>query len=73
MRRFLELRQRGLWNGDENVFEELQNSYLRIEGDMEGGLAGLGEVQGGSVEIINDQKVDTWKKQLEEIDRVITS
>lgn len=72
-RRFLELRQRGLWNGDENVFEALQNSYLRIEGDMEGGLAGLGEVQGGSVEIINDQKVDTWKKQLEEIDRVITS
>ena len=70
-RRFLELRQRGLWKGDEKVFEELKNSYLKIEGDMESKLAGLGEVQGGSVEIVNDQKVDTWKKQLEEINCMV--
>ena len=55
-RRFLELHQRGKWNGDPEVLTRLQEAYLEAEGDVECGLASRGEIQGGSVE-------DVYKRQ----------
>jgi Cobalamin biosynthesis protein CobN and related Mg-chelatases len=72
-RRLLELHSRGKWTPDADILENLQMNYLTIEGDMESGLSGLGEIQAGNVEIIADDKVDLWKRNLSEIDSVIKS
>lgn len=44
---------------------------MSIEGCMEGVSGGNGEIQGGSVEIIKDDQVEIWKKNLEEIDNYL--
>ena len=38
---------------------------------MEGVSGENGEIQGGSVEIIRDDQVEIWKKNLEEIDNYL--
>ena len=47
-RRLLEAEQRGLWDADEEVLENLKNHYLDIESWMEDQI-GEGGYQGGSV------------------------
>jgi cobaltochelatase CobN len=66
-RRLLELQSRGRWNPSEDVFERLKQNYLLIEGDMEGRLEPLGEIQGGSLEIINHEGNELWEAQLSDI------
>ncbi|MFA6710840.1 MAG: hypothetical protein WCR83_05925, partial [Candidatus Methanomethylophilaceae archaeon] len=61
-----EAQQRGLWNADENVLEELRQNYVEIESWMEE-LAGEGEYQGGSIDIITSDKVEGWDANLSEI------
>ncbi len=51
-RRLLEANARGLWNTDEATIQELKDRYLEIEGMMEE-LAGDGDYQGGSVDILS--------------------
>ena len=70
-RRFLELEARGKWRPDNELLKKLQDNYLAIEGCMEGVSGGNGEIQGGSVEIIRDDQVEIWKKNLEEIDNYL--
>lgn len=70
-RRLLELQTREKWKPDDNVLAKLQENYLSIEGDMEGNLEGLGEIQGGNVEIISDEKIENWGKNLREIDDIL--
>lgn len=70
-RRFLELHQRGKWNGDPEVLTRLQEAYLEAEGDVECGLASRGEIQGGSVEIQNDAQVESWRDKMREVDQVL--
>ena len=70
-RRFLELHQRGKWNGDPEVLTRLQEAYLEAEGDVECGLASRGEIQGGSVEIQNDAQVENWRDKMREVDQVL--
>ena len=70
-RRFLELEARGKWRPDNELLKKLQDNYLSIEGCMEGVSGGNGEIQGGSVEIIRDNQVEIWKKNLEEIDNYL--
>lgn len=65
-RRMLEAQQRGLWNADEDVLEELKQNYVEIESWMEE-LAGEGEYQGGSIDIITSDKVEGWDANLSEI------
>jgi cobaltochelatase CobN len=72
-RRLLELNSRGKWNGEERVLEKLKNNYLLIEGNIEGGIESLGDIQGGTVEIINDENIPLWRKQLVEIEDVLSS
>lgn len=71
LRRFLELAERKKWTPAPDVLKRLQESYMRIESDMEEGMTGAGEVQGGEIEIQTHRQVQTWQKQMEEVDRVL--
>jgi cobaltochelatase CobN len=71
-RRLLELNSRGKWNGDADILEKLKNNYLFIEGTIEGGIESLGTIQGGTVEIINDENIPLWRKQLVEIEDALS-
>jgi cobaltochelatase CobN len=72
-RRLLELNSRGKWNGETPVLEKLKNNYLSIEGNLEGGIESSGTIQGGTVEIINDEHIPRWREQLVEIEAVLSS
>lgn len=65
-RRMLEANQRGLWNADEKILEELKENYVEIESWMEE-LAGEGEYQGGNIDIITSNEVEGWNANLSEI------
>ena len=66
-RRLLEAEQRGLWQADPEVLQELKNTYLEIEGWLEEhmGEAAGGNFQGGAIDIVTASEVETWKKALE--------
>ena len=70
-RRMLELVQRERWSPDEEVLESLKENYLIIEGDMEGDLESLGDIQAGNVDIITDREVEGWKEKLAEVEEWI--
>jgi cobaltochelatase CobN len=72
-RRLLELNSRGKWNGETLTLEKLKTNYLAIEGNIEGGIESLGDIQGNAVEIINDENIPLWRKQLVEIEDVLVS
>ncbi|WP_410508897.1 cobaltochelatase subunit CobN [Methanosarcina hadiensis] len=69
-RRLLEAQSRGLWDPDPELLEELKNSYLEIESWMEE-LAGEGEFQGGSVDIMSFEDVPDWDKKMQEIRKIL--
>ena len=62
-RRLLEAHERGLWNADPEVFDQLKRSYLEIESWMEE-QDHEGEFQGGSVDIIGRQDVERWDENM---------
>ena len=68
-RRLLEAESRGLWNADPDVLKELKERYLEIEATLED-LAGDGEYQGGTVNIVTAAEVEGWG---DEIGRIIES
>ena len=70
-RRFLELNSRGKWKPDPALLKQLQKDYLKTEANLEDGISGRGEIQGGSVEIVADEAVDSWKKRLAAADQEI--
>lgn len=63
-RRFLELESRGKWKPSQELLEQLQRAYLKTEANLEDGLCGRGEIQGGSVDIIADGQIPEWKERL---------
>ena len=49
-RRLLEAAQRGIWNANEKVLDDLKNNYLEIEGWIEEKMGEVeGDIQGGTV------------------------
>ncbi len=62
-RRLLEAEQRELWNADEQTLNALRNNYVEIESWLED-LAGEGEFQGGSVDIITSDEVENWNNNI---------
>jgi cobaltochelatase CobN len=72
-RRFLELHERGRWNGDPECLKALQSIYLDIEGSLEDGLTeNSGEIQGGAIEIVDDSRVEAWKEKLRLVDAILS-
>jgi cobaltochelatase CobN len=65
-RHLLEAESRGLWDADPEVLDALRNTYLEIEGWMED-LAGDGEFQGGSVDIMGMEDIPDWNEKMKEI------
>ncbi|WP_459129228.1 cobaltochelatase subunit CobN [Guggenheimella bovis] len=66
-RRFLELHDRNKWSGDEDVLSRLKHAYLKVEGDLEDTMNGMGEVQGGTVEIVSYEQVTEWNERISEL------
>ena len=71
-RRLLELQSRGKWQPNEEVLDRLRENYLSIEGFMEGGVTGDGELQGGSVEIVRDDQVEAWHSRMKDVDSYLS-
>ncbi|MFT3960477.1 cobaltochelatase subunit CobN [Propionivibrio sp.] len=63
VRRLLEADARGLWAADARRRDELQAAVLEIEGDLEDamGESGIGEHQGGAVDIRTRDAVKEWR------------
>lgn len=70
-RRFLELAGRKKWRPGKEAAELLQREYLKAEGSLEDGLSGKGEIQAGSVDILSDSQVESWRSRLGETDKEI--
>lgn len=70
-RRFLELYERKKWNPDEETLDKLRKSYIKIEGDMEElSENSKGEIQGGDIEVLNDDDIKAWNDKLKDVDRI---
>ncbi|MEN6609780.1 MAG: cobaltochelatase subunit CobN [Methanoregulaceae archaeon] len=65
-RRLLEAQQRGLWDADKHVLENLKNNYLEVESWMEDQM-GEGDYQGGSVNVITPDDVAGWGDSVTDI------
>jgi cobaltochelatase CobN len=67
-RRLIEAVERGLWNPAPDVKEALKEIYVEIEGWIEEKMGDVkGDFQGGSIDIITKEEVETWKKKMEDI------
>lgn len=65
-RRLLEAEQRGLWDADEEVLDELKRNYLEIESWMEDQISG-GEYQGGDVDVVTSKDVAGWNDSMKDL------
>jgi len=65
-RRLLEAEQRGLWDADEQILEDLKNNYLEIESWMEDQVT-EGDFQGGSIDIMTSQNIADWGAPMEDL------
>ena len=65
-RRLLEAEQRGLWDADEQTFEDLKSHYLEIESWLEDEVS-EGDHQGGSVDIMTADDIEGWGNAIKEI------
>lgn len=70
-RRFLELDSRGKWQGDPEVLRQLRRAYLQAEGDLEDGVSGEGDIQGGSVDVVSHRDMAQWGERLKETEEVM--
>lgn len=68
-RRFLELYERKKWNPDKYVLDELRKNFVKIEGNMEElSENSIGEIQGGNIEVLNQEDIEIWKDKLKDIE-----
>lgn len=71
-RRLLEANERGLWNADPEVLDQLKENYLEVEGWLEEKMGDIeGDFQGGSVDIITQEEVESWGDKLQEVRKLI--
>jgi cobaltochelatase CobN len=67
-RRLIEAAERGLWTPAPDVREALKNIYVEIEGWIEERMGDVeGEFQGGSIDIVTSEEVESWKKRMQEV------
>ncbi|MDI6859198.1 MAG: cobaltochelatase subunit CobN [Methanocellales archaeon] len=64
-RRLLEAYERGLWDADEDMIEEMRSVCLEIEGWMEEKMGDVkGDFQGGSIDILTKDDVEGWREKM---------
>ena len=67
-RRLIEAIERELWKPSPDVERALKEVYLEIEGWIEDKMGDIrGEFQGGSIDIVTKEDVESWRKKLEEV------
>jgi cobaltochelatase CobN len=73
-RRLLEANERGLWDADEEVLNDLKNKYLEIEGWIEERMGDIeGDMQGGSIDILLPEDVANWGEKMDSIRKLLKS
>ena len=71
-RRLLEAHQRELWDADPEVLEGLKNAYLEIESWLEEKMGDVeGDFQGGSIDIMTSEDVESWGNKMKEIKKIV--
>lgn len=67
-RRLIEAYERNLWETDDEMIEQLKESYLETEGWIEEGMVDVnGGYQGGSIDIVDLKEVEFIKDNMKEI------
>jgi cobaltochelatase CobN len=67
-RRLIEATERELWSPAPDVKEALKELYVEIEGWIEERMGDVkGDFQGGSIDIITSEEVETWKRKMEQV------
>ncbi|MBU0764743.1 MAG: cobaltochelatase subunit CobN, partial [Bacteroidetes bacterium] len=73
-RRLLEASERGLWDADPEVLEELKDKYLEMESWIEERMGDIeGDFQGGSVDIFTQAEIEAWKQNIGRIHNIIST
>lgn len=70
-RRLLEACDRGLWNPEDGLLEEIQDAYLELEGFLEEDMGdAAGEFQGSSIEITPRDQLEVFRKNAQKLHAV---
>ena len=70
-RRLLEACDRGLWNPEDGLLEEIQDAYLELEGFLEEDMGdAAGEFQGSSIEITPRDQMEVFRKNAQKLHAV---
>ncbi len=70
-RRLLEAHERGLWDADPEVLDDLKSIYMQVEGWIEEKLGDVsGDFQGGSIDVLASEDVGDWKQMMEKIHKL---
>lgn len=67
-RRLIEAAERDLWNPAPDVKAALKELYVEIEGWIEERMGDVkGDFQGGSIDIVTAEEVQSWKRKMEQM------
>ena len=70
-RRLLEAADRGLWEPEDGLLEEIQDAYLELEGFLEEDMGdAAGEFQGSSIEITPRDQMEVFRKNAQKLHAV---
>ena len=70
-RRLLEANDRGLWNPEDGLLEEIQDAYLELEGFLEEDMGDqAGEFQGSAIEITPKDQMEVFRKNAQKLHAV---
>ncbi len=70
-RRLIEAAIRNVWKPPEDLLEKIQEVYSEIEGYLEDNISSENDIQGGLIEIVKPEQVDSWREKILEIERVL--
>lgn len=67
-RRLMEAYQRGLWQPEAGMIEEIQDAYLELEGFLEEDMGSdAGDFQGSAIEIIKADEFEEYRKTMAQL------
>ena len=67
-RRLLEAADRGLWNPEDGMLEEIQDAYLELEGFLEEDMGdAAGEFQGSSIEVTPRDQMEVFRRNAQKL------
>ena len=62
-RRLIEAYQRELWNPEEGLIVEIQDTYLELESFLEESMGNnAGDFQGGSIDVVNLNDIEAYRQ-----------